>query len=86
MTLSKLKMLGAVVFASIMLTAFYASAAPDRQHRSNETGSQPTPVLALCPADAAWISDPTLPAEVGGDSFCDFYQFSWKAFYYLMSP
>ncbi|MEL6567606.1 MAG: hypothetical protein AAFQ22_04245 [Pseudomonadota bacterium] len=86
MNLSKLKMLGAVVFASIMLEAFYASATPDRQNRSNETGSQPTPVLALCPADAAWISDPTLPAEVGGDSFCDFYQFSWKAFYYLMSP
>ncbi len=45
-----------------------------------------------CPVDPAWISNPSLPAEVkksdsdGTSNFCDFYQFSTQTFLYLMSP
>ncbi len=45
-----------------------------------------------CAADSAWFTNPSIPEEVarsgsdGTSSFCDFYQFSWQAFAYLMSP
>ncbi|UCX03642.1 mannan-binding lectin [Shewanella glacialimarina] len=44
-----------------------------------------------CSADASWFTTPSLPAEVkqsngpGDSSFCDFYQFSWQTFSYLMA-
>ena len=45
-----------------------------------------------CPIDPSWISSPSMPVEVkksgsdGTSNFCDFYQFSWQAYFYLMSP
>lgn len=45
-----------------------------------------------CEADPAWFSSPSMPTEVAksgkghSSNFCDFYQFSWQAFAYLMSP
>jgi len=45
-----------------------------------------------CAVDPAWISSPSMPVEVkksgsdGSSNFCDFYQFSWQAYFYLMSP
>jgi hypothetical protein len=47
---------------------------------------------ASCVADASWFRKPSLPQEVkksgadGSSNFCDFYQFSWQAFAYLMAP
>lgn len=47
---------------------------------------------ASCQADPNWFSKPALPQEVkksgadGSSNFCDFYQFSWQAFTYLMAP
>lgn len=44
-----------------------------------------------CSAEASWFSQPSLPTEVkqsngpGDSSFCDFYQFSWQTFAYLMA-
>ncbi|MGI2114921.1 mannan-binding protein [Shewanella frigidimarina] len=44
-----------------------------------------------CSADSSWFSQPSLPTEVkqsngpGDSSFCDFYQFSWQSFAYLMA-
>lgn len=44
-----------------------------------------------CGADPTWFSKPSLPAEVkksgsdGSSNFCDFYQFSWQTFAYLMA-
>lgn len=44
-----------------------------------------------CAVDPAWFSAPSMPAEVkksgsdGTSTFCDFYQFSWQAFAYLMA-
>jgi hypothetical protein len=45
-----------------------------------------------CTADPTWFSSPSMPTEVkqsagpGDSNFCDFYQFSWQAFAYLMAP
>jgi hypothetical protein len=45
-----------------------------------------------CAADPTWFSSPSMPTEVkqsagpGDSTFCDFYQFSWQAFAYLMAP
>lgn len=46
-----------------------------------------------CPVDPTWISNPSMPTEVKksedkgtSSNFCDFYQFSWQAYFYLMSP
>ncbi|SJM90691.1 mannan-binding lectin [Crenothrix polyspora] len=45
-----------------------------------------------CKANPTWFSSPSMPTEVakngkdGSSNFCDFYQFSWQAFAYLMSP
>ena len=46
-----------------------------------------------CKADSSWFSgNVTMPVEVkksnpdNTSDFCDFYQFSWQAFLYLMSP
>lgn len=43
---------------------------------------------SVCPASASWVSNPNPPAEIpgGGENFCQFYQFSWQWFLYLMSP
>ncbi len=56
----------------------------------------PTQAMAetfTCPADESWFpitgNKPEMPTEVpdtGSNAFCGFYQFSWQAFLYLMSP
>lgn len=41
----------------------------------------------VCKADPAWISSPTMPADVAStESFCDFYQFSWQWFLAQVAP
>jgi hypothetical protein len=45
----------------------------------------PTP--PACEASTDWITSPTMPSEVPeAESFCDFYQFSWKWFLAQVSP
>ena len=41
-----------------------------------------------CPASSTWVTNPSLPTEIpnGGGDFCDFYQFAWQTFLYLVSP
>jgi len=46
-----------------------------------------------CIADKTWFTKPSMPTEVAksedngtSSNFCDFYQFSWQAFAYLMAP
>lgn len=41
-----------------------------------------------CPADPAWIEQPSLPTEIpgGGENFCQFYQYAWQTFLYLVAP
>ncbi|GIU19270.1 hypothetical protein TUM4261_41080 [Shewanella sp. c952] len=49
-----------------------------------------TAELKSCIADPKWFTSPSMPSEVktnksGDSSFCDFYQFSWQTFAYLMA-
>lgn len=51
------------------------------------------PIVYNCAADPTWFPNPSaMPTEVktsnpdGTSTFCDFYQFSYHAFLYLMSP
>lgn len=41
-----------------------------------------------CEANSDWVSNPSLPTEIpnGGATLCDFYQFSWQSFLYMMAP
>ena len=42
-----------------------------------------------CPANPDWINNPSLPSEIPNvdhPNLCEFYQFSWQSFLYLMSP
>lgn len=41
-----------------------------------------------CAADKSWVTNPSMPTEIpgGGTDFCQFYQFGWQAFLYLVSP
>lgn len=41
-----------------------------------------------CAADKSWVTNPSLPTEIpgGGTDFCQFYQYAWQTFLYLMSP
>ncbi len=43
---------------------------------------------AACKAYSTWITSPSLPDELssGDPTFCDFYQFTWQSFLYLVSP
>lgn len=55
---------------------------------NNTSGKKFSAVAGPCEAASAWISNPSLPAEVpndGGQSFCDFEQFSWQSFIALMN-
>ncbi|MCL1094066.1 mannan-binding lectin [Shewanella kaireitica] len=50
-----------------------------------------TTSTANCSAESSWFTSPSMPSEVktsdgpGDSSFCDFYQFSWQTFAYLMA-
>lgn len=41
-----------------------------------------------CPASQSWVTSPNPPQEIpgGGTDFCQFYQFAWQWFLYLVSP
>lgn len=43
---------------------------------------------ALCAADPSWVTSPDPPQEIpgGGTDLCEFYQFAWQWFLYLVSP
>jgi hypothetical protein len=47
-----------------------------------------TPPVEACQASPAWVKNPNPPQEIpgGGTNFCQFYQFAWQWFLYLMSP
>lgn len=40
-----------------------------------------------CPAEVTWLTNPSLPTAIAsGQSNCDFHQFMWQSFLYLMQP
>ncbi len=50
--------------------------------------AQAAETTPACAADPAWINSPSLPTEIpgGGTDFCQFYQYAWQTFLYLVSP
>ena len=63
------------------------SAAISTPAPSARPASTPAPTSAACVASPAWITNPTMPAEVASaETFCDFYQFSWQWFLAQVSP
>lgn len=72
------------------------STTADRPIAADEQAAADTPVTTpaqtasapVCAASASWVSNPNPPDEIpgGGENFCQFYQFSWQWFLYLMSP
>ncbi|WOT04720.1 mannan-binding lectin [Shewanella youngdeokensis] len=69
---------------TVVATSF-AHAAPTKKPNTS-------PMVSYeCSADSSWFTSPSLPSEVkqsngpGDSSFCDFYQFSWQTFAYLMA-
>ncbi|CAH9049556.1 hypothetical protein PSECIP111854_00198 [Pseudoalteromonas sp. CIP111854] len=55
---------------------------------AHQAVSKPTHSSTQCTAPANWFTgDPGIPSEVpnNGDTFCDFYHFTWQSFISLMS-
>lgn len=81
-------LVGLTLLGASALTMQHVNAASEDKSKSTPAKSS----SFNCAADASWFSAPSMPTEVkksGGDgssNFCDFYQFSWQAFAYLMAP
>src|SRR5688572_22206874 len=58
---------------------------------ANEKATASSTAAVPCAADPTWFTAPSMPTEVkqsggpGDSTFCDFYQFSWQTFAYLMA-
>lgn len=80
--------LGSTLFCS----SLYSVQLSASSNTSNELAAVKASQAVSCKADANWFNNPSLPTEVkksapdGSSNFCDFYQFSWQAFAYLMAP
>ncbi|HEV8239896.1 MAG TPA: hypothetical protein VGS57_11060 [Thermoanaerobaculia bacterium] len=66
-----------VVLSFVALSLLFAGAA----------GAAAAPPPA-CAASQSWVTNPNPPQEIpgGGSDFCQFYQFAWQWFLYLVSP
>ncbi len=86
------------LFSTLILasaSSSFVQAAPLTDHAmmtvAELAASGGTAALKSCAADATWFSSPSMPSEVktsdgpNDSSFCDFYQFSWQTFAYLMA-
>jgi hypothetical protein len=64
------------------------TAADERAADTPITTEVQTASAPACAASASWVNNPNPPDEIpgGGENFCQFYQFSWQWFLYLMSP
>lgn len=79
--------------ASLMLAclgsqaAFAADSSAGTSYASAGSGSNYQSVPAnTCNASASWFTSPSLPKEVTEEKNCDFHQFMWQSFLYLVQP
>lgn len=85
----RLKLILTSVIAAVVLLASCSQSSSTKTTSNNDDM-----VLAQaynCVAEESWFTSPSMPIEVkksdnGESNFCDFYQFSWQAFAYLMAP
>ncbi|MBU2886653.1 hypothetical protein KO507_12845 [Gilvimarinus agarilyticus] len=86
MTLTRI--ITALIFV-LTLSACNQNDSPDTTMQAAPlTSSTSSVATSVCKADINWITNPNPPNEIpgGGSNFCQFYQFSWQWFFYLMSP
>lgn len=73
--------LGKAIIPMLFIASTYSYA--ESKYTTNE--------IDLCPVNPEWVTNPSMPLEVkksgidGDSNFCDFYQFTTQAFFYLMS-
>lgn len=78
--------------ALVCVAGFVESAAAAAADSKSKSANPKSTTTYNCSADASWFTSPSMPKEVkksgsdGASDFCDFYQFSWQAFAYLMAP
>lgn len=65
-----------------------ACTAPSSNGKIKEAEISAPVLQTTCLADSAWVTNPSLPTTIpgGGSNFCEFYQFSWQTFLYLVAP
>jgi len=76
---------------TLLLLSLFGCSGPDTPAPAEPKPMAAEPVVlaapTTCQASAAWISNPSEPAEVASsETFCDFYQFSWQWFLAQVSP
>ena len=77
---------------TLMLACGFGAGDVNAADKKGEKVKMAKPTAFNCAADSAWFTAPSMPTEVkksgsdGTSDFCDFYQFSWQAFAYLMAP
>lgn len=84
--------LKALVVAGFLIIVVCCTQMQQPGNNSNNTGNTSgkkfNAVQGACDASSLWITSPSGPPEVpngGGQSFCDFHQFSWQWFLAMMN-
>lgn len=89
------QLVGLCVAAGLMCTAGCSKSPSSSEHDNNARSAEqkdvvstaPSPTPSPCTADASWLSSPSLPSSIAsGQSNCDFHQFMWQSFLYLIQP
>ena len=81
-----------LIISTLILSAILSSCTPieNRTVNSNSVSALETEIASpgTCLADESWVASPSLPTVIPneGANLCDFYQFSWQSFLYLMAP
>jgi hypothetical protein len=90
MTKNKFKVL--VIAAFLVIVVCCTQMQQPGGNNSNDTGNTNAKkfnaVAGPCDPSSSWITSPSMPAEVpngGGQTFCDFHQFSWQSFLAMMN-
>ena len=73
----------ALALSIALLLSNAANAASETQPQTVKSA-----ITYTCPASSDWVTNPNPPSKIpgGGTDFCQFYQFAWQWFLYLMSP
>ena len=90
-SLRKVSMLFSALVLASASSSFAQSAPVSEPNIATIAKLGATGGTANCSAESSWFTSPSMPSEVktsdgpGDSSFCDFYQFSWQTFAYLMA-
>jgi hypothetical protein len=86
-----MKPLRTITLSSLITLSAFILPSSASAYQTNDTSNSAANTAEQCDVDSKWLSNPSLPQEVGksapdgSSNFCDFYQFSTQTFLYLMS-